>query len=177
MCLFTSYRLHRMPKPSTAYKWQDIMQKTFRERAMYYNMQRRLLIQIWGNNNIRLWSWHWLEMEWRGGHWRSNLHKYVHLCQLILSLYVEVICFGTENPSGGKTTCCNIFAGFEVFAKHANELCESLPLGRGSRVTSRGSRVNGRGSKNPPQLFLNVVKSKFRVYSSFRCLFYFYINT
>ena len=35
---------------------------------------------------------------------------------------------------------------------------ESLPFGRGSRVTSRGSRVNGRGSrvtsrgsKNPPQ--------------------------
>ena len=49
--------------------------------------------------------------------------------------------------------------------------------GRGSRVTSRGSRVNGRGSKNPPQLFLNVVKSKFRVSSSFRCLFYFYVNT
>ena len=48
---------------------------------------------------------------------------------------------------------------------------------RGSRVTSRGSRVNGRGSKNPPQLFLNVVKSKFRVYSSFRCLLYFYVNT
>ena len=46
----------------------------------------------------------------------------------------------------------------------------SLPFGR-------GSRVNGRGSKNPPQLFLNVVKSKFRVYSSFRCLFYFYVNT
>ena len=35
--------------------------------------------------------------------------------------------------------------------------------GRGSRVTSRGSRVNGRGSKNPPQLFLNVVKSNFQV--------------
>ena len=33
--------------------------------------------------------------------------------------------------------------------------------GRGSRVTSRGLRVNGRGSKNPPQLFLNVVKSNF----------------
>ena len=48
---------------------------------------------------------------------------------------------------------------------------------RGSRVTSRGSRVNGRGSNNPPQLFLNVVKSKFRVYSSFRCLFYFHVNT
>ena len=46
-----------------------------------------------------------------------------------------------------------------------------------SRVTSRGSRVTSRGSKNPPQLFLNVVKSKFRVYSSFRCLFYFYVNT
>ena len=37
---------------------------------------------------------------------------------------MEVICFGTENPSGGKTTCSNIFAGFEVFAKHANELCD-----------------------------------------------------
>ena len=49
--------------------------------------------------------------------------------------------------------------------------------GRGSRVTSQGSRVNGRGSKNPPQLFLKAVKSKFRVYSSLRCLFYFYFNT
>ena len=37
---------------------------------------------------------------------------------------MEVTCFGTENPSRGKTTCCNIFAGFEVFAKHANELCD-----------------------------------------------------
>ena len=44
--------------------------------------------------------------------------------------------------------------------------------GRGSRVTSRGSRVNGRGSKNSSQLFL-IVKSKFRVYLSFRFLFYF----
>ena len=52
------------------------------------------------------------------------------------------------------------------------EFSSSLPFGRGSRVTSQGSRVNGRGSKNPPQLFLKVVKSKFRVYSSFRCLFY-----
>lgn len=102
MCLFTSYHLHRMPKPSTAYKWQYFMQKTFREGALYYNMQRRLLIQIWGNNNIRLWSWHWLEMEWEGGHWRSNLYKYVYLCQLILPLYVDVTCFGTENPSRGN---------------------------------------------------------------------------
>ena len=57
-----------------------------------------------------------------------------------------------------------------------NDDDESLPFGRGSRVTSRGSRVNGPGSKNPPQLFLNVVKSKFRVYWSFRCLFYFYVT-
>ena len=34
---------------------------------------------------------------------------------------------------------------------------------RGSRVTNQGSRVNGRGSKNPPQLFMNVVKSNFQV--------------
>ena len=45
--------------------------------------------------------------------------------------------------------------------------------GRGSRVNGRGSRVNGRGSKNSSQLFLNIVKSKFRVYLSFRFLFYF----
>lgn len=102
MGLFTSYRLHRMLKPSTAFKWQHFMQKTFRERALYYNMQRRLLIQIWGNNNIRLWSWHWLEMEWKGRHWSSNLHKYVYLCQLILSLYVELTRFGTENRSRGN---------------------------------------------------------------------------
>ena len=64
---------------------------------------------------------------------------------------------------------------------------ESLPFGRGSRVTSRwsrvtsrgsrvsgrGSRVTSRGSKNSSQLFLNVGKSKFRVYSSFRFLFVF----
>ena len=64
----------------------------------------------------------------------------------------------------------------------------SLPFGRGSRVTSRGSRVNGRGSrvtsrgsrvtsrgsKNSSQLFLNVGKSKFRVYSSFQFLFVFF---
>ena len=107
MCLFTSYRLHRMPKPSTAYKWQDFMQKTFREGALHYNMQRRVLIQIWGNNNIRLWSWHWLEMEWEGGHWRSSLHKYVYLCHLILPFYVDVTCFGTENPSRGNLRVVN----------------------------------------------------------------------
>ena len=78
----------------------------------------------------------------------------------------------------------------------------SLPFGRGLRVTSRGSRVTGRGSRvtgrdsrvNGRRLrvygrgsrvkmvegrkilynyFWNVVKSKFRVYSSFRFLFYF----
>ena len=55
-----------------------------------------------------------------------------------------------------------------------------LVKGRASRVTSRGSRVNGRGSrvtsrgsKNSSKLFLNVVKSNFRVCSSFRFLFYF----
>ena len=60
-----------------------------------------------------------------------------------------------------------------------------LVEGRGSRVTSRGSRVNGRGSrvtsrgsKNSSQLFLNVGKSKFRVYSSsVRVSVLFYINT
>ena len=57
-----------------------------------------------------------------------------------------------------------------------------LVEGRGSRVNSRGSRVNGRGSmvtsrgsKNSSQLFLNVVKSKFRVYLSFRFLIYVHI--
>ena len=45
--------------------------------------------------------------------------------------------------------------------------------GRGSRVNGRGSRVTSRGSKNSSQLFLNVVKSKFRVCSSFWFLFYF----
>ena len=44
---------------------------------------------------------------------------------------------------------------------------------RGSRVNGRGSRVTSRGSKNSSQLFLNVVKSKFRVFSSFWFLFYF----
>ena len=44
---------------------------------------------------------------------------------------------------------------------------------RGSTVTSRGSTVTGRGSKNSSQLFSNIVKSKFRVYSSFWFLFYF----
>ena len=45
--------------------------------------------------------------------------------------------------------------------------------GRGSRVNGRGSRVTSRGSKNSSKLFLNVVKSNFRVCSSFRFLFYF----
>ena len=45
--------------------------------------------------------------------------------------------------------------------------------GRGSRVNGRGSRVTSRGSKNSSQLLLNVVKSKLRVYLSFRFLFYF----
>ena len=45
--------------------------------------------------------------------------------------------------------------------------------GRGSRVNGRGSRVTCRGSKNSSKLFLNVVKSNFRVCSSFRFLFYF----
>ena len=34
----------------------------------------------------------------------------------------ESDCFGTENPSRVKTTCCNIFTGFDVFAKYANEI-------------------------------------------------------
>ena len=45
--------------------------------------------------------------------------------------------------------------------------------GRGSRVNGRGSRVTSRGSKNSSQLFLNIGKSNFRGYSSFRFLFYF----
>ena len=42
-----------------------------------------------------------------------------------------------------------------------------------ARVEGKWSRVTSRGSKNSSQLFLNVVKSKFRVYLSFRFLFYF----
>ena len=42
-------------------------------------------------------------------------------------------------------------------------------------VEGRGSRVTSGGSKNSSQLFLNVVKSKFRVYLSFRFLFYVHI--
>ena len=85
---------------------------------------------------------------------------------------------GYCRSSGGCESSSHWLLGHVEFAFWSRVTSRGSRVnGRESRVTSRGSRVNGRGSKNPPQLFLNVVKSKFRVYSSFRCLFYFYVNT
>ena len=88
------------------------------------------------------------------------------ICTNLYALYLHVKKAYTANQNGVQL--------FHVWK-------QSLPFGRGSRVTSRGSRrVNGRGSKvtsreskTSSQLFLNVLKSKFRIYSSFRFLFDF----
>ena len=97
-----------------------------------------------------------------------------------------------------KLICTNLYALFlhvkKAYTANQNGVQlfhvwkQSLPFGRGSRVEGRGSRVtsrgsrrvNGRGSrvtsresKTSSQLFLNVLKSKFRIYSIFRFLFSF----
>ena len=82
----------------------------------------------------------------------------------------ESDCFGTENPSRVKTTCCNIFRGFQSFAKCANEiydmainipanphaLCVSLMPAKWRHRSHASSTISHAWLTNPDELFFNT---------------------